>query len=135
MKQSASKYPALNPKKNLLNRQKQLDYDYLDKLSPEEKQWLNDFTEEWLHTGFKSKRKKKNILKKKSDKKDAFDRNNARNRDIQNLIEMYPGLNKNLTLEKYEDLDVVTEDDIIELLDLLKELDQQGQGEGSGSAL
>ena len=66
-KPSVTDYPALNPKKNIRNRQALIDdYDYLDQLSPEQLQYLNDFTEEYVNAGSKSKRKKKNILKKKS---------------------------------------------------------------------
>lgn len=118
-----TKYPALDPKKSIRNRQKLVDYDYLHKLSPDELQWLNDFTEEYTHNGT---RKKNNILKGKKEKKDAYDRNNARNRDLHNIIEMYPGLNK-VDLSRYEDLDILTEDDIIDLIDLARRL---AKGEG-----
>ena len=101
----------------------------MDKLSPTELQWYNDFIEEYLHAGFKSKRNKNNILKGKGEKKAAEDRNNARNRDLQHIIEMYPGLGS-IDVSKFEDLDVITEDDIIELIDLLRELDRQGPSEG-----
>lgn len=86
-------------------------------------QYLNDFTEEYTNAGFKSKRKKNRILKNKADKKEAVDRNNARNRDIQNIIEMYPGLNK-VDLSQYENLDILTEDDIIALIDLARRLEK-----------
>lgn len=122
-KVSVTDYPALNPKKNIRNRQALIDYDYLHKLSPEELQYLNDFTEEHVNAGFKSKRKKKNILKKKSDIKEARDRNNARNRDLYNIVQMFPGLNK-VDLTQYETLDVLTEDDIIALIDLARRLEK-----------
>lgn len=122
-KPSVTGYPALNPKKNIRNRQSLIDYDYLEKLTTEELQWLNDFTEEYTNAGFKSKRKKNRILKKKSDIKASVDRNNARNRDLQNVIEMFPGLNK-VDLSRYEDLAVLTEDDIIALIDLARQIEK-----------
>ena len=54
--------------------------DYIDKLSEEEKKWLNDFNTEWL--GANLNESKKLMHNTKALRKDCFDRNNARNRDI-----------------------------------------------------
>lgn len=71
-KRSEAKYPALDQSVNLKTRGDLLDYDYANKL-PESwtdpktgkkynpKQWLNDFTEEYVSTSFN---KKKRIHKK-----------------------------------------------------------------------
>jgi hypothetical protein len=48
-----AKYPALQPELNLKSRFDLIDYDYLNKLSPEEKKWLNNFTEEYTNANFK----------------------------------------------------------------------------------
>ena len=54
--------------------------DYVDKLTDKEKQWLNTFTEEYTNANFNHG--KKVLHKTKTQKKDCYDRNNARNRDI-----------------------------------------------------
>jgi len=67
-KRSRNKYPSLQPELNLKTRYEQIDYDYANNL-PETwtdpktgkkynpKQWLNDFTEEYVSTSFnKTKR-------------------------------------------------------------------------------
>lgn len=66
-RRSQSKYPALDPKLNLKTRQELLDIDYLDQLSDKDKQWLNDFTNEYVHADFKTNinEGRKRIHKKK----------------------------------------------------------------------
>jgi hypothetical protein len=46
------KYPALNPLYNLKSRIDLIDYDYVSKLSPEEREYLNSFTEEYVNADF-----------------------------------------------------------------------------------
>ena len=79
-KRSKAKYPALDPLLNLKSRIDLIDYDYINNLDPEAKQWLNDFTEEYINANLNHKGKK--LHKSKSQKKDCYDRNNARNRDV-----------------------------------------------------
>jgi hypothetical protein len=74
------KYAALDPQFNLKIRQELIDYDYVEKLSDEEKDWLNRFTEEYV--GANLNHKGKRLHKTKKLVKDCYDRNNARNRDI-----------------------------------------------------
>lgn len=74
------KYPALDPKYNLKSRSELIDYDYIDKLSDKEKEFLNNFTEEFIGANMNHKGKK--LHKKKDQIKDCYNRNNARNRDI-----------------------------------------------------
>ena len=74
-RRSAEKYPALNKKFNLKTRSDIIDYDYVDKL-PEiwidpitgkkynPKQFLNDFTNEYINASF-SKKKKERVHKQK----------------------------------------------------------------------
>lgn len=57
-----------------------MDYDYLDKLSEKEKEWLNAFTEEYVHANMNHKGKK--LHKTQKLKRDCYNRNNARNRCI-----------------------------------------------------
>ncbi len=77
-----TKYPALDPGLNLKTRTDLIDYDYVDKLSPEEKKWLNKFTEEYVNASVDPKKLKKNLHNTEKLKKDCYDRNNARNRCI-----------------------------------------------------
>jgi hypothetical protein len=79
-KRSVTKNPNLT--KNLYSKIKQqfFDIDYIDKLSDKEKEWLNHFMGEYLNANLKEGKKK--LHRTKALKKDCFDRNNARNRDI-----------------------------------------------------
>lgn len=73
-RRSQQEFPALDPQYNLKTRLEQLDYDYIDQL-PETwtdpktgkkynpKQFINDFTNEFIHADFKTN--KKRIHKKK----------------------------------------------------------------------
>lgn len=81
-KRSQSKYPALDKSVNLRTRIHLIDYDYLDKLSPEEKQWLNKFTDEYVNGNFNRENTRSNLQKGRAPIKDSDDRNNARNRDV-----------------------------------------------------
>lgn len=79
-RRNSDKYPALKPELNLKTRSDLIDYDYIDKLSDKEKEWLNSFTEEYTCANFNHKGKK--LHKTKALKKDCYNRNNQRNRCI-----------------------------------------------------
>lgn len=100
-----TKHPALNPEFNLKCRTELLDYDYLHKLNEEELAWLNKFTEEYVNANINTKNPRKNLHRSKALKKDCYDRNNARNRDV---LTRQKAFNKNIYLEEitkkgYED--------------------------------
>lgn len=78
-RRSKVKYAALTPKYNSKIRQEYLDYDYIDKLSPEEKDWLAAFNSEYANNDFKHGFDPV-IRKTKKNKKKSGDANNARNR-------------------------------------------------------
>lgn len=79
-RRSRTPYPALRQELNLRIRYENIDYDYIDKLSDDEKKWLNKFTEEYTNASFNNN--KKPLHKTNKLRKDCYDRNNARNRDI-----------------------------------------------------
>lgn len=79
-RRSAVKYPALKPEYNLRSRFELIDYDYINQLTAEEKEWLNSFTEEYVNANFNHDGVK--IHDKEKYKKQAYDSNNARNRCI-----------------------------------------------------
>lgn len=81
-KRELAEYPALDPSLNLKTRTELLDYDYLHKLNAEELKWLNKFTEEYVNASINTVNPRKNLHKSKALKKDCYDRNNARNRDV-----------------------------------------------------
>lgn len=78
-RRAAEKYPALRRELNLKTRYDLIDYDYLDKLSPEELDWLNRFTSEWANADFRHKKK---LHRSKKKQREMYNANNARNRCI-----------------------------------------------------
>ena len=81
-RRSETKHPALKPELNLKSRYELIDYDYIKKLSEEEKDWLNKFTEEYVNASINTEDLSKNLHNTDELKKDCYKRNNARNRDI-----------------------------------------------------
>lgn len=89
-KRDIVKTPGLN--KNLFSKVKQEyhDIDYAGELTHKEQVWLSQFMEEYLGAQLDEKRlmykyARKAMHKTKRQRKDCFDRNNARQRDIQGL--------------------------------------------------
>lgn len=139
-KRSNKRYPALDPAVNLKTRIDLIDYDYIDKLSDKEKEFLNKFTEEYTIASFKKGKKK--IHTKKEHEKDAYDRNNSRNRCIYTKSKAYGNLSYLEDLkEMMKDDFFEMEEDLIEKIDgdLIKEtknLDESGDdsdGSSNGS--
>ena len=92
-KRSSQKYPALKKELNLKTRSDLIDYDYLDKLSTKELEWLNQFTTEFVAADFRcpvcklsdcidKKHRRKHIHKSKKGRRSCYHNNNARNRCI-----------------------------------------------------
>lgn len=110
----------MNVARQVKNRQQELDIDYWDKLTPKEKEWLNSFLEETVITNFAHKGKK--LIKTKKGKREAYNRNNARNRDLLNmaqstgLIRYSENLNDYIESQQKTNPDT-TEDCIIDILD------------------
>lgn len=114
-RRSKTKFPALKSEFNLRSRQELYDWDYLDKLTDKEKEWLNTFSEEFNNANFNHG--KKILHKSKALKKDCYSKNNARNRDIltrqkaqgshiyiEEIKESEPGL-KEFSTEEMDDYD------------------------------
>ena len=79
-KRQKTKYPGLVQNVNPKTRWEHIDFDYLDKLSDEEKRWLSNFNEEYLSGNFNHPGKRLN--KTKEERRQCYNRNNARNRDV-----------------------------------------------------
>lgn len=132
---SKQKYPSLTRKYNSRVRQEYLDYDYIDQLSDEEKQFLEDFNKEYYEARVgkqKDAGKKNRFTKGKKAVKEAQSNNNKRNSDlygkIKNKVASTKLLNYDDVLNLVEDnmnKDVNSdyiEDAIIEYLDHNKDL-------------
>lgn len=78
-RRSAERYPALRRDLNLRTRADLIDYDYLHKLSPQELDWLDRFTAEYVGADFRHEKK---LHKTQKARRDCYHRNNARNRCI-----------------------------------------------------
>lgn len=74
------KYPALNARYQVGNRKELIDYDYIDKLSPEEKDWLDRFTSEYVVTNFNHRGEQ--LFTDDEDKRALYRENNKRNSDV-----------------------------------------------------
>lgn len=93
-----TKFRALTKGVNLKSRGELIDYDYVSKLSLEEKQWLNDFTEGWINADFRSDETKKVFENHEHIRKEAYRRNNYRNLDLYTKKKPAGGL---ISLEEY----------------------------------
>jgi len=60
------------------------DFDYLNKLTAEEKAWLLQFCDEYYHAAVRKKPKPDQIHKDAKHITDLYGANNARNRDVMN---------------------------------------------------
>lgn len=79
LKRKRTNKDSLVKKMQNLVRQEYTDFDYLDKLSPKELEWLAKFNNEHLNASFNSDNRK-NIIKDKEMQNKIYNENNARNR-------------------------------------------------------
>lgn len=113
---------SLKPNYNSKVRQEFLDYDYLNKLSKEEYDWLASFTHEDNCANLNHKGDKVFDRDKKTTKK-LYDKNNARNRDVFGVSHahkrlMYMELTDLSFLDDNEAASRNPEDHIIDLIDI-----------------
>jgi hypothetical protein len=136
IKRSNIKHAGFNKNVSKRSRWHLMDWDYLDKLTPEEKEWLHNFTEEEVHANFAHKGEKLN--KKAEEKRKVYGSNNSRNRDMYTLAKAAGTLDHDIGGEK-EDITngLSTEDTIIALLDakdsLMEKLTNVDDSESEGS--
>lgn len=79
-----TKYPGITARVNGKFRRQNIDFDYLDKLNHNQKEWLSNFMEEYQSGNFKHKGKR--LFKGKKRALECYGRNNSRNRDIFNHL-------------------------------------------------
>jgi hypothetical protein len=97
-KRSKAKYPGLVPRLTSRVRQEYHDFDYIDSLDEEAKEFLNRFIEEELNASFKND--DRDLNQETTEKRKIYNQNNARNRDLYGLIK---GKVANTKLLNYED--------------------------------
>jgi truncated hemoglobin YjbI len=127
-KRERAVYPGLE--KRLFSRIKQEyhDYDYVDKLSDKDKKWLSDFTSEWLGANLNDSDKKMHKSNKR--RKQVFDMNNARNRDLLSNVKAGGLVDDVYSLEERSTIDPSKAEDAIidsievdqEMLDAMEEV-------------
>jgi hypothetical protein len=106
-RRSQEKYPALKPELNLRSRYELFDQDYIDKLSDEEKAWLNKFNDEYVNTNLDRKNPENNLHNSKLLIKDCDDRSNARRRCI---LSRNKASGQNIYLEDIKETDANVKD-------------------------
>ena len=80
-RKAKAKNSSLEPKYTLKSRLELLDFDYLDKLSEKDLEFLNKFASEEIHASF-SDNNKENLNKTAAEKQEIYRRNNSRNADV-----------------------------------------------------
>jgi hypothetical protein len=116
-RRNSFKYPAVEKSVNLKSRSEEIDdiKSYFHTLSPEDQDWMNRFTAEYVNADFSHD---DIIHKKRKQKQECYNRNNARNRDIYTQ-EAAKGMLQ--MVERIEDLEKMDVDDWCKPLDKKKE--------------
>lgn len=124
-RRSKVEFPALDPRYMPKVRQEYLDMDYINKLSNEEKKFLNKFIEEELNASFK-KSNRSNLTKDPKKRKEIYNRNNARNRCLYGISKANNRLNDNINPSEIDTINnpQLTEDALIANIDRKKLKDQ-----------
>lgn len=85
VKKKNKKYRWLRKRQLKLNHQWRYDFDYISKLSEEEKEWLNKFIKEYYDANVK-KGDKDALHFEDAHRKDCYNRNNRGNRDMMSIL-------------------------------------------------
>lgn len=108
-KRDTVKYPALVKNLNLKSRQDEIEVDYINKLSIEEKEWLNKFNEEYVNASLDRENFKNNIHNTLELKQSCDKRNNDRKECVytkakakDNLKYISDDKSKNMVIDDYE---------------------------------
>jgi len=115
-RRSKLKHPELDPRFALKTRADLLDQDYYHKLSDSELDWINKFNKESVSASFDAENPGRNLHKSRKARKECYDRNNARNRDILTKAKASNQLVDYETLVEVQ-APVSTEDHLINQLD------------------
>jgi len=138
MRKSKDKYPGLTKNGDIKVRHELYEIDYVHKLNPKEKEWLNNFNLEYIsgefnHPGERLHKERTVHRKVKSTgkyrkfdlgKKEINDANNARNRDAFSITKANKILHgeKKMMNEQEKNVNMKTEDSLIRLLDIKNKL-------------
>ena len=119
-RRSSSKFPALRPEYNLKSRQEEIAdlASYAHKLNEKEKAWLDKFSNEYINASFG----KKPLHKTKNQRKECYNRNNARNRCI---LSKAKACGKTVSFEAMFNDDRSREELDITVEDLIKKSDKE----------
>ena len=128
MKKAKISDRGINKKKNLKIRQELIELDYVNKLSKEEKAWLNKFNLEYVSADF---RHDKPLHKTAKQRKSCEDANNARNRDSYSITKsnnMLKGITKDnsVILDKNKSTNLrETEEVLIKIIDKKNQINRK----------
>jgi hypothetical protein len=125
-RRSSVPYPALQPELNLRSRWELIDYDYIDKLSPEEKAWLNKFTAEYVNADFDRKNVKNNLHNKKEWIQETDARNYLRKTDA---LTRAKASGENVYLEDIKENDEEVKDYLGEIRDEFNNTNGDGESD------
>ncbi len=128
-KRSEVRFPGLVKEVNPKTRWEYLDQDYANQLSDKDKEYLSNFNEEYLSGNFNHKGKK--LHRTKKEKRDCYNRNNARNRDLYTINRTRGWIADaeiaNEAVERSQNKDASSQEDtLIELIDLKDKLKNGG---------
>lgn len=114
------KYPGLNRRFFSKAKQIQHDIDYVNKIDdPKVLQWLNNFMEEWV--GARLNHPGKKFHKTKKARKQIWDANNARNRDMMSIYTRFGSESDDYVFDLLEKIETQSpEDCFIEMIDYKK---------------